>query len=115
MYLGTFSMFINPDFLEDLDPKDRDAIMSVSGEKLSALAGQAWEQADVEGLAFAREQGVNVIEHDENSKFVQDFNKLAEGMDQAWIENVADRDVDAEAALKELRQIAREYEAQKQK
>jgi len=115
MYLGTFSMFINPDFLEDLDPKDREAIMSVSGEKLSALAGQAWEQADVEGLAFAREQGVNVIEHDANSKFVQDFNKLAEGMDQAWIENVADRDVDAEAALKELRQIAREYEAQKQK
>lgn len=115
MYLGTFSMFINPDFLEDLDPKDREAIMSVSGEKLSALAGKAWEQADVEGLAFAREQGVNVIEHDANSKFVQDFNKLAEGMDQAWIENVADRDVDAEAALKELRQIAREYEAQKQK
>jgi TRAP-type C4-dicarboxylate transport system substrate-binding protein len=115
MYLGTFSMFINPDFLEDLDPKDREAIMSVSGEKLSALAGKAWEQADVEGLAFAREQGVNVIEHDANSKFVQDFNKLAEGMDQAWIENVADRNVDAEAALKELRQIAREYEAQKQK
>ena len=115
MYLGTFSMFINPYFLEDLDPKDAEAIRSVSGEKLSALAGQAWEQADVEGLAFAREQGVNVIEHDENSKFVQDFNKLAEGMDQAWIENVADRDVDAEAALKELRQIAREYEAQKQK
>jgi len=114
MYLGTFSMFINPDFLADLDPKDREAIMSVSGEKLSALAGQAWEQADVDGLAFAREQGVNVIEHDESSAFVQQFNQLAEGMDQVWIDSVSDRDVDAAAALAELRKIAREYEAQKQ-
>jgi TRAP-type C4-dicarboxylate transport system substrate-binding protein len=114
MYLGTFSMFINPYFLEDLDPKDREAIMSVSGEKLSALAGRAWEQGDIEGLAFARENGVNVIEHDESSAFVQQFNQLTEGMDQDWIESVSDRDVDAAAALKEMRQIAREYEAQKQ-
>ena len=114
MYLGTFSMFINPDFLADLDPKDREAIMSVSGEKLSALAGQAWEQGDIDGLAFAREKGVNVVEHDASSVFVQQFNQLTEGMDQAWIDSVADRDVDAAAALKELRQIAREYEAQNQ-
>jgi TRAP-type C4-dicarboxylate transport system substrate-binding protein len=114
MYLGTFSMFINPDFLADLDPKDREAIMSVSGEKLSALAGRAWEQADIEGLEFAREQGVNIVEHDASSPFVQQFNQLVVGLDQAWIDNVADRDVDAAAALAELRKIAREYEAQKQ-
>ncbi|GAA0791918.1 TRAP transporter substrate-binding protein [Marinobacterium sediminicola] len=114
MYLGTFSMFINPDFLEDLDPKDREAIMSVSGEKLSALAGKAWEQGDIDGLAFAREKGVNVVEHDASSAFVQQFNQLTEGMDQAWIDSVSDRDVDAAAALKEMRAIAREYEAQKQ-
>lgn len=114
MYLGTFSMFINPDFLADLDEKDREAILSVSGEKLSALAGQAWEQADVEGLAFAREQGVNVVEHDASSPFVQQFNQLAAGMDQVWIDSVADRDVDAKAALEEMRAIAQEYEAAKQ-
>ncbi|MBP0050212.1 TRAP transporter substrate-binding protein [Marinobacterium sp. AK62] len=114
MYLGTFSMFINPDFMADLDPKDAEAIRSVSGEKLSALAGRAWEQGDIEGLAFARESGVNVIEHDASSAFVQQFNQLTEGMDQDWIESVSDRDVDAAAALKEMRQIAREYEAQKQ-
>ncbi len=114
MYLGSFSMFINPDFLADLDPKDREAIMSVSGEKLSALAGKAWQKADEDGLAFARETGVNIIEHTADDQFNQDFLKLAEGMDQAWIESVSDRDVDAEAALKELRQMAREYEAQKQ-
>ena len=113
MYLGTFSMFINPDFMAELDPKDAAAIRSVSGEKLSALAGQAWEQSDVDGLAFAREKGVNVVEHDESSAFVQQFHTLAQGMDQVWIDSVADRDVDAKAALDELRTIAKEYEAQK--
>ncbi|MBR9829930.1 MAG: TRAP transporter substrate-binding protein [Oceanospirillales bacterium] len=114
MYLGSFSMFINPDFLEDLDAKDREAIMSVSGEKLSALAGKAWQKADEDGLAFARESGVNIIEQGVDSKFNQDFLKLAAGMDEAWIESVSDRDVDARAALEELRTIAREYEAQAQ-
>ena len=113
MYLGTFSMFINPYFLEDLDPKDAEAIRSVSGEKLSALAGQAWEQGDIDGLAFAREKGVNVVEHDASSAFVQQFKQLTEGMDQAWIDSVSDRGVDAAAALEEMRTIAREYEAQK--
>ncbi len=114
MYMGTFSIFINPDFLADLDPKDREAIMSVSGEKLSALAGKAWEETDYEGLEFAREQGVTIVEHDQNAPFTQDFLKLSEGMDQAWIDSVADLDINAAAALVELRKIAREYEAQKQ-
>jgi hypothetical protein len=35
-------------------------------------------------------------------------------MDQVWIDSVSDRDVDAAAALAEMRKIAREYEAQKQ-
>lgn len=115
MYLGTFSMFINPDFLAGLDPKDREAIMSVSGEKLSAMAGKAWEETDQEGLDFARQQGVNIVEHDQKSRFTQDFLMLAEGMDQAWIDSVSDIKVDARAALDDLRSIAREYEVQKHK
>jgi hypothetical protein len=35
-------------------------------------------------------------------------------MDQAWIDSVADLDINAAAALAELRKIAREYQAQKQ-
>ncbi len=114
MYLGSFSMFIDPYFLEDLDPKDAEAILSVSGEKLSALAGRAWDQADVEGLEAARAAGVTVKELGPNDPMTLEFGELIKGMDDAWVESVADRDVDARAALAELRQIAREYEAQKQ-
>jgi TRAP-type C4-dicarboxylate transport system substrate-binding protein len=114
MYLGSFSMFIDPYFLEELDPKDAEAIMSVSGEKLSALAGRAWDEADKEGFEAAREAGVKVNELTADSALVQEFNELIKGMDDAWIESVSDRGVDARAALEELRSIAREYEAQKQ-
>lgn len=112
MYLGSFSMFIDPYFMEDLDPKDRKAIMSVSGEKLSALAGRAWDEADVEGLKAAKAAGVTVNELSENDPMTLKFHELTKGMDEAWIESVSDRDVDARAALDELRAIARNYEAQ---
>jgi TRAP-type C4-dicarboxylate transport system substrate-binding protein len=39
MYLGSFAMFINPDFMAGLSEKDREAIRAVSGEKLAAMAG----------------------------------------------------------------------------
>lgn len=115
MYMGTFSIFINPEFLDDLDPKDREAIISVSGERLSALAGKAWEETDHEGLEFAREQGVTIVEYGKNAEFSQDFLKLSEGMDKAWIDSVSDLNVDAAAALAELRKVAREYEDLKER
>ncbi len=114
LYLGSFSMFIDPYFLEDLDPKDAEAIMSVSGEKLSALAGRAWDQADVDGFEAARAAGVSIKELGPNDPMTLEFRELIKGMDDAWIDSVSDRGVDARAALDELRSIARAYEAKTQ-
>ena len=104
MYLGSFSIFINPDFLADLPKKDRDAIMSVSGEKLSAMAGSAWDNADAKGLTFAKNNGVTVTS---NKQLAQEFKQISKGLDDEWVESVKSKGVDAEAALKELRKIAR--------
>jgi hypothetical protein len=101
--------------IRDATPKDREAIISVSGERLSALAGKAWEETDHEGLEFAREQGVTIVEYGKNAEFSQDFLKLSEGMDKAWIDSVSDLNVDAAAALAELRKVAREYEDLKER
>jgi len=104
MYLGSFSIFINPDFLANLPKKDRDAIMSVSGEKLSAMAGSAWDNADAKGLTFAKNNGVTVTS---NKQLAQEFKQISKGLDEEWVESVKSKGVDAEAALKELRKIAR--------
>jgi len=109
MYLGSFAMFIDPYFMDDLDPRDAEAIRSVSGYKFSVMAGKAWDQADVEGIEFAREQGVNVVEVSEGDRILREFRDLIGGMDQAWIESVGNTGVDAEAALADLRRIAEEY------
>jgi len=112
MYLGSFSFFINPEFLEDLDPEDREAILSVSGEQLSALGGRAQDQSDVAGLEAARAAGVEINVVNKDDPLALEYAQLAEGIDQEWIESVADLKVDARAALEELRQVARAYQQQ---
>lgn len=109
MYLGSFSMFMNPEFLDGLSAKDREAVLSVSGEKLSALAGRAWDAGDDEGYKAAKEAGVNLNIVKTSDAMAKEFRDLTAGMDDAWVEHVADRDVDAKAALEELRNIARNY------
>ena len=111
MYLGSFSMFINPEFMEDLSEKDREAIRRVSGLRLSALAGSAWDGADMDGYKAAKEAGVQVKRLSADDTMSKEFVELTQGMDQVWLDDVADRDIDAKAALKELRDIARAYQA----
>lgn len=109
MYLGSFAMFMNPDFLADLDAKDREAIMAVSGEKLSAMAGKAWDAGDAAGLKAAQEAGVNLNMVKDGDALSKEFVALTKGMDEAFLESVKDRGVDAKAALAELREVARSY------
>ena len=109
MYTMSFSMFINPDFMDNLSQKDQEAIMAVSGEKLSALAGRAWDEGDAEGLRAAKEAGVSILEVKSGDPIDVEFQALIQGMDKEYLDRVSDRDVDAAAALAELRNIARNY------
>lgn len=113
LYMGNFSMFMDPEFLASLDPKDADAIRSVSGEKLSALAGRAWDQADVEGLNYAKSKGVNITELGPNDKITLEFQEIAKGLTDVWIESAkGKKGVNPEQALADLRKFAREYQPQ---
>lgn len=107
MYLGSFGVFLNPDFLDSLGEKDRKAIMSVSGEKLSAMAGRFWGEDVVVGEADAKAFGNTIM--DAPPSVLKEFDELTVGMDEEWIEAVQDRDVEAYKALQELREIARSY------
>lgn len=109
MYTMSFSIFLNPDFMASLSQHDQDAIMAVSGERLSALAGRAWDAGDAVGLKLAQEAGVTVLKVQPGDPIDLEFQALTQGMDEDYLNRVADRDVDAAAALQELRQIARSY------
>ncbi len=107
MYLGSFGVFINPDFLDSLGEKDRKAVMSVSGEKLSAMAGRYWGEDVIVGEADAKAFGNNIMEAP--ASVLKEFDSMTADMEGEWLKAVADRGVDAEKALKELREIARSY------
>lgn len=114
MYMGSFVMFMNPEFLDSLDSKDRDAILAVSGEKLSAMAGKAWDKADKEALEFALGIGVTVNQLSDTDELTVAYTERMEGLDEDWLERVKDKKVDAKAALEALRAEAKSYAAQQQ-
>lgn len=111
MYTTAFTIFMNPYVFEDLSEEDRQAILSVSGEKLSALAGRAWGNSDLAGLEDARGMGVRIKELSEDDPITQAFAEKVDGMYDAWVETVADRPVDASAALEDLKRIAADYDS----
>lgn len=108
MYLGSFGIFLCPDFMDSLSAEDRAAIMEVSGERLSAFAGKIWGENDKNGLAAARAGGNQIVTASESER--QKFRDLAAGLDDQWLREVADRDVDAKSALEEFRRLARELD-----
>ena len=105
MYLGSFGVFLNPQFMAALDAKDRDAIMAVSGEKLSGMAGKAWDEDAKSGEQDSRDFGNTIM--DASDQIIADFDIRTADIEAAWLESTKDRDVDAAAALKELRDVAR--------
>ena len=110
MYLGSFGIFLCPDFMASLSSADRAAVMRVSGERLSALAGKIWGDNDDKGLAVAKAAGNRIITAPDSER--RRFRELIAGLDEQWLTEVADRGVDARAALSEFRRLAHELDTQ---
>lgn len=98
-YASSFSFFANPEFMENLEPRDREAIRRVSGEKLSALAGRTWANADQTGYEAARASGVQITELTETDPMTVEIRSLLADMEDQWVKQIADTGVDAKAAL----------------
>jgi TRAP-type C4-dicarboxylate transport system substrate-binding protein len=111
MYMGAFSMFISPDFMDSIDEKDAAAIRRVSGERLSLMAGAAWDKADIRAKKFSEENGgkVNLLSYGDQMSL--DYLKVTDGIDQTWLNDVKDKKIDAQAALDFLRIEAQMYTA----
>ena len=102
LYTTTFSFIANPEFMEDLDPKDAAAIHAL-GEDISRTIGKVWQDMDKAGMDHAYAVGTNVHKADVYEKLAVEMKAKMKGLDQMWVESVADRGVDAEAALAAFR------------
>jgi len=108
MYNTAFTIFMNPDVFDSLSEEDQQAIMSVSGKKLSRLAGKAWADADQAGLEAAAQNGVEITRLKDGDVLVEELHEAAAGMDQQWLDSVTDMPVDAAAALEYYRSQVRQ-------
>lgn len=109
MYMGSFVMFMSPDFMESIGEKDAAAIRSVSGEKLSIMAGKSWDSADIDALEYSRENGANIQQLAEDHPIAIAYKEKMQGLDEEWLAKVAKKGVDAKAALEMIRAEAAAY------
>ena len=107
LYYGSFAFVMNSDKLDSMDAKDREAVLSVSGEVLSKIAGKAWDEADAIGLEDAKASGNTVITASDD--IAQQYADLVAHIEKDWLQQAAAKGIDAQAALQELRDIARNY------
>ena len=113
MYASSFGFVMNPDSYAALSKEDREALLSVSGEKLSAMAGKAWDKADEVGMQVVKDAGNTVTTiGDADAKM---FQGVAEKLQGEWIAQAKAKGVDGAAALAELQRIAHEYDKQMKK
>lgn len=109
MYMGSFVMFISPDFMDSISKEDANAIRSVSGERLSIMAGAAWDKADIIAKKFSEENGGTVVVLGADDPITLSYNQKVSDLEQVWLKAVKDKKIDAKAALERLRAEARAY------
>lgn len=111
MYMGSFSMFMDPYVFEDLSEEDQAAINAISGEKLSVIAGKAWDASDASGVDSARADGVQVKVLSKDDKLTQQFEERLSEVPQVWVEMANEKGYNGQEALDYLRQQAHQYAA----
>ena len=112
MYRASFSFFISEEFMAGLSTSDQKAIRALSGEQLSARIGQVWEEADADGIAVAKANGVDIVNLTEQDAMTKDLIKVLPHIEGKWLQNAKKRGADADAALQAYRQYAESYTPQ---
>ena len=102
-YRGSFTIVVNPMIWDQMSPEDREAVESVSGERLSRLFGYMMDVSDVRGVDFAESLGHTFTEL--GSDDLSTLQRMSDRMIAEWAESVSEsRDIDAMAALEFYRE-----------
>jgi len=97
LYRGSFAIVMNPDAFEDISKKDRDAIMAVSGEKLSRLFGKMMD--DYDNNAYAKAKASGHVFTDASPELVSELKSMTTEIIDGWYKTAKKRKVDGPAAF----------------
>jgi TRAP-type C4-dicarboxylate transport system substrate-binding protein len=101
-YSSAFGFFMNEEKWNKLSKQDQDAIMSVSGEALARLAGQAWDAADKGGMEALRAAGVNIQQA--SPAFIAEVRTRTEPLANNWIQAANAKGLEGAKVLTEFRE-----------
>lgn len=97
LYRESHYVIMNQARWEALHPQDKEAIMEVSGEALSILAGNAWDRNDILAKEKLLENGYTIIEPSE--EFLQEIGERLTSITEAWKKRVANMGVDGQVII----------------
>jgi TRAP-type C4-dicarboxylate transport system substrate-binding protein len=108
LYNTSFFFVMNADRFDALSAEDQEAIMSVSGEDFSRMAGRAWDDADAAGLEAIEEAGIAMITA--SDAMMDSLHETLSPVDEGLVESMNEAGVDGGAALEMFRAEVEAYE-----
>lgn len=106
LYRGSFALILSQAFLDRLSEADRKAVLSVTGEVASQMAGKVWAEADVEGMENAKvKTAIFEFSTEDQAKFAG----ISDGVRKKVIDEVTALGIDAEAAVALIDETMRVY------
>ena len=107
LYRGSFAIIMSETALDRLSAEDREAVLSTTGEALSAMAGKAWADADTLGIENAKAVGVNMGEFSAEDQAA--FAEISAEIRSKVIDEVKATGVDADAAVALIEETMASY------
>ena len=97
LYRDVHYVIMNEAVYEGLSEADRAAIDAVSGEALARLAGKAWDR--VERVGWDKMEASDYVIHEASEADMEQLREVAEPLEEAWIDRMAEEGVDGQAVL----------------
>jgi TRAP-type C4-dicarboxylate transport system substrate-binding protein len=97
MNANTFTFLFSKKKWDKLSRQDKDAISSVSGERIAKNAGDMVDKLDAKALGLAKKKGIKIIKA--GSAFVSDMKQRLAFVESNWLAAAKERGIDGPAAL----------------
>lgn len=110
LYNTSFVMVMNKTKFDALPKEDQEAIMSVSGEKLAELAGQAWKAADDSSWQIMKDKGIKITQAPD--AFVDEVRSRVAPLEKEWADEVQKKyGLDGMKIVEEMRAEAKKIQS----
>lgn len=100
LYNTSWFLVMNEGKWDGISPEDQEAIMSISGEAFSRLAGEAWNNADAEGRETIQKAGIDFYLADD--AVLDQILAVSAPLEQSWVDAVDAQGFDASRALADM-------------